>query len=250
MNPTRLVIEATWSFPEAVHIGTGLSREGAADRLIRVERRRKKRLSADDDQPDDLEKWDPRDLIEVPLIPGDAVKGAIRGSAERVVRWLVPDLREEAADHSLPEHPAVGRIFASQAQPFYRFSAARYIDRSGGRKARISGTAINSETGIAKEETLRVMESWGGGASFQFLIEGFGGHWKDADSTDHLDLALLLAAFLSTTSVGGRKGAGYGFVHAGCEIPEIDPITTEMLRTPALLARLQQSLLNEAKLNA
>ena len=61
----QIKITSIWRFPSPLHVGTGLSQAGVGDRTIRLER-------------------------GVPVIPGDAAKGATRMAAERLVRWLAP----------------------------------------------------------------------------------------------------------------------------------------------------------------
>src|SRR5437763_10669223 len=87
----RFDLTATWRVRASIHIGTGLSRNGIADRIVRL---------------------DP--ATRQPCLPGDAVKGAIRGLAERVVRWLAPTTNSESEEHSIPAHPALVRLFAPQ----------------------------------------------------------------------------------------------------------------------------------------
>src|SRR5208337_1986979 len=138
----ELTIEFTWGLVTPSHVGTGLSQVGYVDRLVR--------------------SWD-----GCPYLPGDAVKGAIRASAERLYRWLDPNAPKEAAAEpsSVPDNAVLRRIFAPQLaresnsnSPIYRFHPARSKDRP--RKIPRAGTAIETVTGTAKEQSLRVIETW------------------------------------------------------------------------------------------
>jgi len=141
-----------------------------------------------------------------PFIPGDAVKGAIRGSAERLVRWLGVVLGEEE-DNSAPKHPALRRLFASGGDgPGIRFEPAKFL--GGGELVRVSQTAINSDTGVARHATLRVSESWSPGAEFHVTATGRAAALKpDSD-----EILLLTAAIVGVEQVGGRRSVGAGGV--------------------------------------
>ena len=180
---TDIEVKFQWTFTGPLHVGTGLSSSGYADRLVRLRH-------------------------GVPEIPGEAVKGAIRGSAERLARWLGGLDGLEAEDNSIPRNRVLSRIFApGEEAPFYRFQPAKFAE--GGAKGRISGTAIGVN-GVALDETLRTIEIWGRGATFQVAIAGYGGSWNQEQTADWCDLLFLRAAVLATEGVGGKKGIGYG----------------------------------------
>ena len=61
---TDVTLRWTWTFRSPLHCGSGISRAGLADRLVQL-----------DEQNN-------------PVIVGDAVKGALRMSAEQVAAWL------------------------------------------------------------------------------------------------------------------------------------------------------------------
>ena len=84
-----LTIDFHWQLQDFLHIGTGMSRAGYADRTIRV------------------------DSEGAVFLNGGAVKGAIRGSAERIARWLYPNIPAEREDESMPKHPMLRRVFAA-----------------------------------------------------------------------------------------------------------------------------------------
>jgi CRISPR/Cas system CSM-associated protein Csm3 (group 7 of RAMP superfamily) len=211
-----LIIKWTWEVTAPLHVGSGLSRPGLADRLIR--------LTAKGE----------------PFIPGDAVKGAIRGAAERLVRWLHPSLPPEAEDHSRPVSPVLQRIFSPEPKgPIYRFHRADYCPGSGNAFV-IASTAVDPRSGVAKEGTLRSMQAWGRGARFRGCIEGYGGQWHKPDSEDYRDLLVLLAALLLTEDIGGRRSAGFGQLRLLCwesNIPGLNlaevwrPETVEQIRS-------------------
>lgn len=240
---SRFQLTATWAFASPFHIGTGLSGSGA-DRTVRAHRRYR-----DGRDPDDRT---PEGGIVIPEISGDAFKGAVRGSAERMVRWLVhPRGLEEGTDDSWPRHPALRRIFAWQAlgtpgeapPAAYRFSTPSYL--GGGTAGSVASTAIHPERGVAAEKTLRVMEQWSADAYFGLTIDGRGGRWQEADSRDYLDLTLLVAALVAASQAGGKKGNGMGWtqVHGLAMQP---PVKLPELNAAAL-ARLRDSLLEEVR---
>lgn len=213
-------MKAVWAFDGPLHMGTGLSQAGVADRIVRFDTNGKAH------------------------IPGDAVKGAIRGAAERIVRWLVPVAKDEVDAHSIPRHPVLRRLFL-EPQPgraFYRFYPATYWN--GGARRTVSSTAIDRATGVAKDETLRTIQSWGPGARFEVTIRGFGGQWDDAGAVEARDLPLLAAALISADLIGGRKGTGHG----ACRLEAIaSSIPVAGLCDADAMERLRQWLTQETE---
>src|ERR1017187_2779010 len=112
-----LEITCFWKRDGPLHAGTGLSRMGYADRLIR------------------------RNPDGQAFIPGDAVKGTVRMSAERLLRWLLPDAEAEKEDKSAPTHPVLRRLFQpDEYGVFYRFAPALYRTVKPVDPVRISST--------------------------------------------------------------------------------------------------------------
>jgi CRISPR/Cas system CSM-associated protein Csm3 (group 7 of RAMP superfamily) len=182
-----LDLKCFWKLEGPLHAGTGLSRRGYADRLIR------------------------RDFNDRPFIPGDAVKGAIRMSAERLLRWLVRDARPELSDKSLPTHPVMERIFRpTDTGVFYHFGPARFRSEDEPRDSfLISTTALDAGTRIARDETLRTIEASSRSDEFEVVITAEGGDWSP-QSQDLRDGQFLAAALLATDCIGGKRGTGYG----------------------------------------
>lgn len=247
---TQFQMTAAWSFASPFHVGTGLTRPGV-DRAVRT----RERLRSDDEDEDDAGSLP---TVKVsPELYGEAFKGAVRGSAERIVRWLMPGGSAEESDNSsIPQHPALRRIFAGQHGSVrgqwpttYRFSQPRYLD--GGTPGKFAATAIDPERGAAKEHTLRVMEQWSANAYFAVTIDGRGGSWNQNESRDYLDLVLLVAAFVATSHVGGKKGNGLGETAiSGLDLSmNLIPIPLPTLDAPTL-ERLKVSLIQEGKKNA
>ena len=221
----NFILTCQFTFHEPLHLGTGLSQAGVADRTIGL------------------------DAKNEPILRGEAVKGAIRGSAERLLRWLVPQFseQEEQDDHSLPPLPTLERIFRGGGKPpFYRFDAGVYQD--GGKLQQIAATRIESQTGVAANQTLRILQSWTPGARFQITLRGFQGQWADLGHTDFQDLTLLLTALVCTDAIGGRKGSGHG----GLQISQLrcDQLTLPKLDDPAQLEALKRHLLSEVPAHA
>jgi hypothetical protein len=185
-----LIIRCLWKTERPLHLGTGIARAGYADRIIQL-------------------------VHGKPRIRGEAVKGAIRGAAERLSRWLDYKQGPEDADGSAPTHPVLSRIFAGLEEGpckcLYRFHPAQYEGKKD-EPFLFASTAINSFTGTAREETLRVIEAWPREALFRFEISGSGGNWHSAEQRDYWDAMFIVAAILCTGQVGGKRGAGFGTV--------------------------------------
>jgi CRISPR/Cas system CSM-associated protein Csm3 (group 7 of RAMP superfamily) len=182
-------LEATWLFKTALHVGTGLSRAGYVDRIVRSDR------------------------AGNPALPADAVKGAIRMSAERLWRWQDGNAPPDPdPSSSLPRNPVLRRIFAAEqgaVNARYRFRPARLASASPRRYA-VASTAIDTRSGVALQETLRLAEQWPAHLEFDIVLEGTGGSWHEENSQDHLDLVVLALATQLTASVGARRTAGLG----------------------------------------
>jgi len=170
-----------WRIRGHLHIGTGMSRLGEADRLIRL------------------------DAQKTPIIDGEQVKGAVRGAAERLIRWLGATVESSETD-SYPRHPVLVRIFAPRPDALIRFEPARMDLNQTRRAVQLASTAIGSG-GAADEHTLRVIEALEAGAEFQGKVSLYGA-WKTEQ--DRQDLRFLGAAILACEGIGGRKGVGFG----------------------------------------
>jgi CRISPR/Cas system CSM-associated protein Csm3 (group 7 of RAMP superfamily) len=217
-----------WKVAGALHVGTGLG-DGRADRTIRLQ-----------------ERTDARGVpIQIPVIPGEAVKGAVRSSAERLVRWLAAShVKDESKDHSRPGHPALTRLFRGDAVkngPTVRFYAAEYV--SGGGLTRRSSTKIALKSGAAEEHTLRIMDEWSEGARFRLRIQGWGADWIVPQTPAWWDLGLMIAAALSVDGLGGKKGSGLGSVRL--IEPALKHGTLPLLGTPEWTAGLKAHLEND-----
>lgn len=215
----NITIKFEWTAQGPTHVGTGISRLGHADRLIRCD-------------------WEHR-----PVIPGDAVKGAIRGTAERLLRWLLPGTPQGPEESSMPDHPVLRRIFAPQEiSQFYRFQPASLVHGSPNLVVTVSSTAIDYQSGTAKTDSLRTMESLVRKASFQGIIKAYNGDWSNSNSPDYWDLMFLWAAILATDGVAGKKGAGYGRVLLSNPSCESDVPHPKELKNPETIARLREYL--------
>ena len=185
-----LSIRCLWETERPLHLGTGISRAGYADRIIQL-------------------------VNGKPRIRGEAVKGAIRGAAERLSRWLDYKQGPEETDGSSPTHPVLRRIFAAlEAGPckcLYRFHPAQFESKKG-EPFLFASTAINPITGTAQEQTLRVIEAWPRDALFRFEVSASGGDWQSGEHPDYWDAMFIVAAILCTEQVGGKRGVGFGTV--------------------------------------
>ncbi|MCL5808193.1 MAG: RAMP superfamily CRISPR-associated protein [Deltaproteobacteria bacterium] len=183
----RLQIAWTWQVKGQFHIGAGIGRVGYADSILRC---------------------DANGRI---FIPGDAVKGAVREAAERLLFWLVPSRGTDIPQTSYPdpEYPILQTFFAPPpGRPFYRFSPGRIV--GGPQAMRPASTAIDNATGVADDTTLRILETLPPNVSFKPSVTGEGSNWSPQGKVERMNLIFLLAAILSTEVVGGKKGIGHG----------------------------------------
>lgn len=180
---TDMEITWKWMVTAPLHIGTGFSRAGFADRCVRMEKGHA-------------------------VIPSSAVKGAVRGAGEQLARWLGATERE-TEEASLPRIPVLRRIFApSEDRRFYRFRGC--ISEQQLRPYTLTSTKIKPETRVADDNTLRTIEFLPSGATFRGSVQLLAGEWNDDAKCDSKDLLFLLAAIASTEGIGGKKGSGVG----------------------------------------
>jgi len=215
-----LSINCTWALRAPLHVGTGLSRGGYIDRLIRV------------------------DSNKAPFLPGDAIKGAIRMSAERLLRWLVPDAPMEDDDKSLPTNPVLRRIFQSSDNGvYYRFPPARRVGEHADESvSTYSSTAIEKESRTARNDTLRTTEISSRLDKFQLEFYAEGGDWSVPGSRDWNDALFLCAAIAATEAIGGKRGIGLGALileSPECSTPSLD---FALLRQPEYISKLRDHL--------
>lgn len=184
-----------------------------------------------------------------PEIPGEAVKGAIREAAERLLRWYGKLTVREEGSPWFPPTPQLRRIFACDlAGPpgtphaLYKFNNAVWQpgeDRQTVHKMNVSSTAIRIGAEIAEDETLRSLEYWKKGIHFALSVEGWNGEWSEG-TRDFDDLLFLLAAIVSVTAVGGNQGTGSGQVSIDEFAVDVDG--TAVLSKPDILQRLSNWL--------
>ncbi|MEM5787079.1 MAG: RAMP superfamily CRISPR-associated protein [Syntrophobacteraceae bacterium] len=215
-----MLLECIWTIEGPLMIGTGQSRAGYADSIVRT-----------------------KSGEGTPIIPGDAVKGAIRQSAELLSRWLMNDGNSRSHrmdDESFPNNPVVRRIFApAYYEPFYRFGC-KVKENKG--KMRFTSTAIEPDSGAAKDHSLRVQEIGTPLSAYTVTITGRGGKWSDPESTDSFDLVFLSAAVLSTEAVGGRKGSGFGRIKVSGMSCTINKVERELEWSAESLGHLREHL--------
>lgn len=218
----QVIVEFDWKIRTPLHIGTGMSRIGGPDRLIR------------------------QDAHNEPYIPGEAVKGAIRGSAERLAGWLSGHVPGDNAD-SAPRNPVLRRIFQTSSiytcDVWWRFEPALKHKGSASPRTELASTAIDPDSEVAKDHTLRVMEALWGGVLFKGRIEAFAADWSEPARQD---LLFLCAAVLATEGIGGKKGIGFGRIECEdlrCTGPyEIHLPDYRTLANAEVIARLRSHL--------
>jgi CRISPR/Cas system CSM-associated protein Csm3 (group 7 of RAMP superfamily) len=207
-------LEISWQWKTATpfHIGSGFSRAGFVDRAVRQEN-------------------------GFAVIPSSAVKGAIRGAAEQLCRWL--GVRETESDtESIPRIPVVRRIFAPNEQrSFYRFCGCRSSQAVTAYP--FSSTKIDRETRSAQDNSLRTIEMLPSGVMFEGRIQMLAGEWGNPDSTDYQDALFLAAALAATESIGGKKGTGLGLVE--CQQIKIGALPgRDLLTKPDTMTKLRK----------
>jgi len=212
---SNLTIEFTWIVSSRLHVGSGLSRLGYADRCLQV---------------------DDKGIVRY---TGDAVKGAIRQSAEAVLRWLIPGVPEEDNEDSAPPPGVLRRIFQSrESGKYWRFEMPE-IERLSGMATTYSSTAINSQSGVAMTDTLRTKETWDRGARVHGRITGF----NINPHTNWADAMLLIAAIASTEQIGGSRGTGLGEVLLeSINVSPPEAFDLNALGNPETIQRLQDLL--------
>ena len=179
-----LEITWKWEVTAPLHIGNGFSRAGFADRLVRIDKKGHA------------------------VIPSDAVKGAIRGSAEQLARWLGLQ-EEEKEETSYPKLPVLRRIFApTETSSFYRFPGC--VSEQAVAAYTFTSTKIHPTNRSAEDNTLRTIELLPSGMTFAGKVQLLAGDWSDVSKPDHKDLCFLLVAISSTAGIGGKKGNGLG----------------------------------------
>lgn len=202
----------TWVFTTPLHCGAGLSRPGVADRLIQRD-------------PRDREL---RDSDRAAWLTGDAVKGALRMSAEQVAAWLGEPQDYDYSRGAPPAEPVsapLAALFGRDAMS--HFAMPTRIDNEAHRQRGVTvvaSTAIDPRTGAARQDSLREVEV------------AFGSRFRNT-VTLHLDgdeahrqaaATLLLAAVGATETVGAKRGIGWGHV-------EVEPDSVEVTGADAVL---------------
>ena len=186
-----------WRSTSPLHVGSGLSRPGVADSLVQ------------------------RDREGNAVIHGDAVKGALRMSAEQIAAWMgapKEELEERYAEqgNAEPRLWPLARLFGGDATAgcTARCTPAKIVeqdDEKADAKARqvFAATAINRDTGVARDKTLRKTEIVPPGLRFSASYRASVAY--DEDEVNTIE-TLLLAALASVDSIGGKAGIGWGRV--------------------------------------
>jgi hypothetical protein len=139
-----------------------------------------------------------------PYIRGDAVKGALRMSAAQVLEWLRRGRSDRSAIRSEDTGGAAyGRLFGGRGHA--HFEAGRLMNTHHIRA--LASTAIDKESGVARDDHLRQVQIVDAGARFRCKCT-----WWVPDPLAEPVRTLAVAALLTTESVGGRAGVGWGQV--------------------------------------
>ena len=175
----------TWESTSPLHVGSGLSQPGVADSLVQ------------------------RDREGNPIIPGEAVKGALRMAAEQVAAWLGAGQDYGTTGNAEPTAWPLARLFGGEGTG--RCTAATLVPTpsldSPDRRHVFASTAIDRETGRARDDTLRKTEFVPSGLRFAARYTA-----GVAEGEVVVVETLLLAALAAVESVGGKTGIGWGRV--------------------------------------
>ena len=219
----RAEIEVAWIWRSTspLHVGSGLSRPGVADSLVQ------------------------RDREGNAVIHGDAVKGALRMSAEQIAMWMSPKELEERwyarQGNAKPRLWPLARLFDGDAEAEARCTPARIVEQADGKvdaraRARqvFAATAIDRDTGVARDQTLRKTEIVPQGLQLRASYTAF----VADDEADAIE-TLMLAALATVDSIGGKAGIGWGRVDlekvtvkvGGMKRCETEAVSEERLKT-------------------
>lgn len=216
---TYVKIEWTWRTESILHLGSGLSRAGVADALV-------KRLPNGD-----------------PALDGEAVKGACRMGAEHLASWLLgqPSPYEYGKYPAEPTRRPLARLFGDRAASHFRHG--EFLGH-GGRSARsflvVEATAID-DRGTADDKSLRKVEVLAPGAEFKAGVE----FWCLVEEREVL-ISLALAALGCAEWIGGRAGVGWGRVSvAGVQIEGATDVQSFL--SPDKLNDLKEALSIESR---
>jgi hypothetical protein len=137
------------------------------------------------------------------LIPADAVKGALRASAEEIAAWLdVPQQYPKDAPAE-PTRYLFAALFGGAGQ--HHYSPAKLLPRSSAAAFIIPATAIDPHTGTARTDTLRSIETIAPPARFECACQ----LWLETSIEQDAE-TLLAAALSATESIGAKAGIGFG----------------------------------------
>ena len=190
----EICVAWTWESTSPLHVGSGLSQPGVADSLVQ------------------------RDRAGNPIIPGEAVKGALRMAAEQVAAWLGEEQDYGTAGNAEPTVWPLVRLFGGEGAG--RCTAATLVkpSKSHGngspsspppasdeRPHVFTSTAIDRRTGTARNDTLRKTEFVPRGLRFEARYTA-----GVTDGETDVVETLLLAALAAVESVGGKAGIGWG----------------------------------------
>ena len=191
---SEICVAWTWKSTSPLHVGSGLSQPGVADSLVQ------------------------RDHEGNPIIPGEAVKGALRMAAEQVAAWLGEAQDYGATGNAEPTSWPLARLFGgtgtARCTPaiLVRTSESQDNGSAGLDRSRphkhphvFASTAIDRTTGTAKDDTLRKTEYVPAGRQFKARYTAC-----VADGKTKVVETLLLAALAAVESIGGKAGIGWG----------------------------------------
>lgn len=202
-----------WKLESPLHCGSGISRPGFADRLVY------------------------RDQDNRIVIPGEAVKGALRMSAEQLVAWMLG-----VPQRTGPPRPGpLAHIFGGSSGAHFTLAKPGAEEPDEPEKSMVrASTSINRATGTAEQQTLRAVEVLAPNGS---ILEA--SFWADIPDQDYDAVeTLFVAALCATEAIGARVGVGWGRVSLASLRVNHEAANGEAVINSARLESLKKSLLN------
>lgn len=172
----EIILTWKWHLDSPLHCGSGLSRPGVADSLVY------------------------RDALGIPMVNGDAVKGAFRMSSEHILQWT--ELAGQSSRLDL-DREARDRLYLTPGKAIFR--SARFDSTPA--TENLMQTAIDGDRGVARENSLRRIEVTSKGAE----LSSSAILWLE-DSEVPATIGFFIRSLAGVETLGGMTSSGKGRV--------------------------------------